>query len=588
MRRSFVLIAAFALLTVSCTPAAPPVDTAKIADQVGVVADTYVQSYLDAFPYQALVIGAPEAHRSLLADHSLPALKKWEAKEDELLAALKKIDVKAIADTPEAHTYKFLQHLLEASIGFRVCRMELWNVSPTYTGWQGDLPLAAGMQSVERPSDQQDAIARWGQVAQYLDDEISNLKEGLRLGYKAPKSNVESVIRQVNAMLAAPIGDSPFVQMAKAGTAASFKKTLEDQEKTMIRPAITRYRDFLVQTYLPAAREAIGVSANPDGAKCYAAAVKYHATVDMSAQEIHDLGRKQMDLITAEMKTIGTRSFNTPDPAALLKLVTTDPKYRFKSRDELIKTAESAVARAKEALPKWFGLIPMAPVIVEPYPPFLEKTAPGGQAIPPSPDGKPGKYMINAYEATKQSRAGLESTAFHETYPGHHLQGAIALERENLHPVSRYFFMSGYGEGWGLYSERLADEMGLFTSDVDRLGLLSNEALRAGRLVVDSGMHALGWTRQQAIDYLMAHTTETQAGAEAEIDRYIAVPGQATAYMIGNLEIRRLRDLAKEKLGAKFDIREFHDVVLEDGSMPLWVLRQKVERWIADTLAAKK
>jgi uncharacterized protein (DUF885 family) len=388
-------------------------------------------------------------------------------------------------------------------------------------------------------------------------------------------------------MLAAPISDSPFVQMAKPGAPPSFRKALEDQEKTLIRPAITRYRDFLQQTYLPAAREAIGVSANPNGAACYLAAVKYHATVSMTPQEIHDLGKAQMEKITAEMKTIGQRSFNTADPVALLKLVTTDPKYRFKSREELIKTAESAVARAKDALPKWFGILPMAPVIVEPYPAFLEKTAPGGQAVPPTADGKPGKYLINAYKATEQSRAGLESTAFHEAYPGHHLQGAIALEREGLHPISRHFFLSGFGEGWGLYAERLADEMGLFTSDVDRLGLLSNEALRAARLVVDSGMHALGWTRQQAIDYVMAHTTENRASAEAEIDRYIAVPGQATAYMIGNLEIRRLREEAKQKLGSKFDIREFHDVVLEDGTMPLWVLREKVERWVADTLAGK-
>jgi uncharacterized protein (DUF885 family) len=238
-------------------------------------------------------------------------------------------------------------------------------------------------------------------------------------------------------------------------------------------------------------------------------------------------------------------------------------------------------------LPKWFGLLPSAPVIVEPYPAFLEKTAPGGQAVPPTADGKPGKYLINAYKATEQSRAGLESTAFHEAYPGHHLQGAIALEREGLHPISRYFFLSGFGEGWGLYAERLADEMGLFSSDVDRLGLLSNEALRAARLVVDSGMHAFDWTRQQAIDYIRAHTTETQASAEAEVDRYIAVPGQATAYMIGNLEIRRLRDEAQKKLGDKFNIRDFHDVVLEDGSVPLWVLREKVERWVADTQKQK-
>jgi uncharacterized protein (DUF885 family) len=556
----------------ACGPSTPPVDRAKLAGAVSGLADDYLRSYLDAFPYQAIVMGARDEHPSRLADHSLPALHKWQAREDELLASLKKIDVKSIEGMPEAHTYKFLQHLLESSIGYRVCRMELWNVSPTYTGWQGDLPVAAGMQNTARPEDQQNALARWSQVPQYLDDEVANLKEGLRLGYTAPRSNVQSVIGQMDAMLSAPISDSPFVQMA---------------ERIQIRPAITRYRDFLKTTYLPAAREAIGVSANPNGLACYGAAITYHATVSMTPQEIHDLGTTQMEKITAEMKEVGRRSFNIDDPAALLKLVTTDPKYRFKSRDELIKTAESAVARAKAALPQWFGIVPMAPVIVEPYPAFLEKTAPGGQAVPPTADGKPGKYLINAYKATEQSRAGLESTAFHETYPGHHLQGAIALERENLHPISRYFFLSGYGEGWGLYAERLADEMGLFSSDVDRLGLLSNEALRAARLVVDSGMHTMGWTRQQAIDYIRAHTTETQASAEAEVDRYIAVPGQATAYMIGNLEIRRLRDEAKQKLGARFDIREFHDVVLEDGTMPLWVLREKVERWIADTLKKK-
>lgn len=588
MRTVLFFVTLLSVVSLACAPAPPPVDKQKLADEVSALADDYVRSYLDAFPYQALVIGARESHPSLLADHSLPALKKWEAKEDQLLASLKKIDVAQIDGLTESHTYKFLQQLLEGAVGYRVCRMELWNVSPTYTGWQADLPVAAGMQATTRPAEQQNAIARWSQVAKYLDDEIANLREGIRLGYTAPRSNVQSVINQVDAMLKAPIGDSPFVQMAKKDAPASFRKALEELERNETRPAMVRYRDFLQKTYLAAARETIGVSANPNGAACYAAAVKYHATVEMKAQDIHDLGKAQIDRIWAEMKDIGKRGFNTDDPVALLKLVTTDPKYRFKSREELIKTAEDSIARAKAALPKWFGNLPMAPVIVEPYPPFLEKTAPGGQAVPPSADGKPGKYLINAYKAEEQSRAGLESTAFHEAYPGHHLQGAIALERENLHPISRYFFLSGFGEGWGLYAERLADEMGLFTTDLDRLGLLSNEGLRAARLVVDSGMHALGWTRQQAIDYVLAHTTENRSGAEAEVDRYIAVPGQATSYMIGNLEIRKLRDEAKQKLGDRFDIRDFHDVVLEDGTMPLWVLRQKVERWIAETLREPK
>lgn len=568
----------------ACGPSTPPVDTAKIAAEVNALADSYVRDYLEAFPENALVIGAPDPHPSILGDHSLPALKKWEAREDALLASLKKIDVAALAETPAANTYRFLQHLLESAVGFRACRSELWNVSPTYTGWQGSLPVLAGMQSVEQPRNQQDAIARWSQVPKYLDDEIANLREGIKLGYTAPRHNVVTVIEQMEAMLRAPIGDSPFVQMAAPTKSASFRRTLEDQERSLIRPAITRYRDFLKNTYLAAARETIGVNALPNGAACYAAAIRYHATVAMPAQEVHDLGKAQIAAIQAEMRTIGERSFGVSDPLALLKLVRSDAKYRFKSREELIRTAEDAIARAKAALPKWFGLIPMAPIVVEPYPPFLEKTAPGGQAVSPTADGKPGKYLINAYKANEQSRAGLESTAFHEAYPGHHLQGAIALERENLHPISRYFFLSGFGEGWALYAERLSDEMGLFSSDLDRLGLLSNESLRAARLVVDSGMHALGWTRQQALEYLLAHTTETPDRGAAEIDRYIAVPGQATAYMIGNLEIRRLRNEARQKLGDKFDIREFHDVVLEDGTMPLSALRAKVERWVADTL----
>jgi uncharacterized protein (DUF885 family) len=558
----------------ACNPAAPP----DHAGQVTALADRYVAEYLEAFPYQALVLGAPEVHPDQLADHSLSALQRWQATEDAMLAELLKIDRAALAGTPAAITYIFLQNQLEAARDFRACRMELWNVSPTWTGWQGDLPLVAGMQAVSTDAERQAAIARWAQLPAYLDTEIANLREGLRLGYTAPKNNVESVIRQMDAMLAAPVSESPFVQMApEAGT---FRAQLEAIEKGGIRPAIARYRDFLRSEYLSQARLAIGVSANPDGEACYQAAVKFHATVALTAQEIHDIGLAQMQALHEDISEIGLRSFGSSDPIKVLAVAKNDRRYRFASREELIAYAEAAVERGRLAVPDWFGLVPSAPVIVEPYPPFLEKTAPGGQAIPPSADGAPGKYMINAYNATAQSRAGLESTAFHEAYPGHHLQVAIALEREGLHPISRYFFLSGFGEGWALYTERLADEMQLFSGDIDRLGLYSNEALRAARLVVDSGMHVLGWSRQQAIDYVLANTTETADRAAAEIDRYIAVPGQATAYMIGNLEIRKLRTEAERALGSRFDIKAFHDAVLEDGSMPLWALREKIERWI--------
>ncbi|HET9371872.1 MAG TPA: DUF885 domain-containing protein [Vicinamibacterales bacterium] len=585
MRASTHLIAVLLIAAAACgrdrTP--PPPDTAAIdaiGRQVNDLADAYVTSFFDAFPYNAVTFGAEDRHPDRLADHSLAALAKWQAREDELSRQLRAIDAARLEGRSEAITYKFLRHLLESSQRYRTCRMELWNVSPTYTGWQSDLAVAAGQQPVATDEQRRHALARFSQVPKFIDDEIANLQEGVKLGYLAPKNNVRVVIEQMDALLAAKVADSPFVQMAPAD-AAEFRSALERLETTGIRPAIRRYRDYLRNTYLAAARDAIGVSANPSGSACYTAAVNYFATIDMSPQQIHDLGRTQMEKILAEMRTIGGRSFGTSDPAKLLILAKNDPKYRFKSREELIAYAEAAIERAKAALPKYFGRVPKAPVVVEPYPPYLEKSAPAGQAVPPTADGKPGKYLINAYRANEQSKAGLESTAFHEAYPGHHMQAAIALERTDLHRVSRYFFLSGFGEGWGLYAERLADEMGLFSSDLDRLGLLSNEALRAARLVVDAGMHGLGWSRQQAVDYLLSHTTETAARANAEIDRYIAVPGQATAYMIGNLEIRRLRTEAEQKLGAKFDLREFHDLVLQDGTVPLRALGEKVARWMA-------
>jgi len=580
VRSAFALILASVCVTLAgCrqTAAPPPDDSAA---RVTTLADAYVRDYFEAFPQQALLSGAPEAHPDRLEDHSLAALARWKAREDDLLKQLKTIDAAKLAGAPQEITYGFLRHQLESAIAFRVCRTELWNVSPTYTGWQADLAVVAGQQGTATADQQRSAVARFSQLPKYLDDEIDNLREGLRLGYTAPKHNVRVVISQMDAMLAAPVADSPFVQMAKAD-AQAFRKELETLELTKVRPAIKTYRDFLATTYLPAAREKVGVSENPDGGACYQSAIEYHATVTMAPQHVHDLGKAQMAQIQDRMREIGRRSFKTEDPETLLKLVKTDPKYLFKNREELIKYAEAAVARARQALSRAFGRLPKSTVIVEAYPPYREKSAPGGESVAPTADGKPGKYLINAYKAEEQSKAGLESVAFHETYPGHQMQGAIALERAGLHPIQKYFFLSGFGEGWALYSERLSDELGLFSGDVDRLGQLSEEAWRAARLVVDSGLHALGWTRDQAVEYLLTHTATNRDAAEAEIDRYIAVPGQATSYMIGSLEIRRLRDEASAKLGAKFDLRAFHDLLLEDGALPLTLVRQKVERWVA-------
>jgi uncharacterized protein (DUF885 family) len=547
-------------------------------------ADRYLSAYFSAFPHEATLIGAAGVPHNRLPDNTLHALARWHEREDAIYGQLSAIDAGAIPrGSAAAVTHGFLLAVLEGSRAHRVCHMELWNVSPTWTGWQSVMAALAAAQPVGTDAQNDAAYRRFALLPRYIDHEIENLREGLRRGYSAPRGNVRAVIRQLDALLGAPVAESPFVAMAPDGESV-FRGALEVLEAESVRPAIRRYRDFLEQVYLPQARAAIGVSANPGGEECYRAAIRYHATVAVAPEEVHRIGLEQMALIRQEMAEIAQRMFGSPDVDAALERLRADPRYLFSSRDEMLAAARHAAERARLASPQWFARVPAAPVVVEPFPAFQEESAPGGFYNSPAEDGsRPGLYNINLHEAATKPRAGLEATAFHETYPGHHLQIALAMERRELHPVSRYLYLSGFGEGWALYAERLADEMGLYSADVDRMGLLSNEALRAARLVVDPGMHALGWSRERALDYMLRNTAESQASIAAEVDRYIAVPGQATSYMLGSLEIMRLREEARAAFGARFDIREFHDLILADGSVPLVMLRRKIENWIAES-----
>jgi uncharacterized protein (DUF885 family) len=568
------------LAIMACSQEAPHL----AADRVNLLADGYIAAYFDAFPEEATLAGVAAGPHDRLTDLSPAARERWHATQDSMLADLEDIDPTRLPETgTSAITWAFLSDVVHNAVAFRACRMELWNVSPTWTGWQSVMALLASSQPVGSPEQNDAALRRFSELPRYLDQEMQNLTEGLRLGYSAPKHNVESVITQMESLLAAPVAESPFVAMAP-DSLPDLRARMLELETSQLRPAFTRYRDFLRDTYLPLARAAVGVSANPQGDVCYRAAVRWHATVYLTPDSIRATGLAQMAEIRAQMQEIAERAFGTTDVSDALRQLRTDPRYLMRDRDEMLLVAQNAVDRAHGALAPWFGHVPDAPVVVEPVPAFSEASAPGGFYNPPSDDGsRPGVYYINLYQASTQPRAGLESTAFHETWPGHHLQGAIALERTDLHPISRYMFLSGFGEGWGLYAERLAGEMGLFSTDVDRMGMLSAEAHRAARLVVDAGMHALGLTRQQAIEYLLQNTALNEASATAEIDRYIAVPGQATSYMLGNLEIRRLRILAEERLGDRFDIRAFHDRILEDGPMPLSTLARKIERWLDES-----
>jgi uncharacterized protein (DUF885 family) len=580
-RRRLALLLCCAAIC-ACRAAPEPVPAAGTSGQpnarVRAVADEFVNAYFDRSPESATLFGVPGRRHDKLTDNTLAALEAWKTREDTLLKQLRQIDPARITPGTLRATYAIARQAIEGDVAKRICRDELWPVSQM-TGWQVNLGYLVTIQPVGTDEARREALARWSTLPAYIDREIANLREGLTKGYSSPKLNVRIVIDQVRSLAATPVKDSPFGSPAQRDNSLDFQKSFTALVTNQITPAMTRYADFLEKEYLPAAREATGVTSHPDGARCYDASVLYFSSVAKTAKEVHELGLRQNDELAAEMKAIGRRMFETDDVAAILQRARTDPAFKFKSRDEKIAYSQAALQRAKDAVPRWFGLLPKADVVIRPYPKFREQNAPN-EYNPPAEDGsRPAVFFISAYQAEKQSRVVDESTAFHETIPGHHLQGAIALERKDIHPIGRYLSNSGYAEGWALYAERVADEMKLFSSDLDRLGMLSSQALRASRLVVDSGLHTLGWSRQQAIDYMMTHTAETPHDIEAEVDRYIIYPGQATSYMIGKLEISNARAEAQKAMGERFDIKAFHDRVLEDGGVPISYLRDKIRAW---------
>jgi uncharacterized protein (DUF885 family) len=570
-----LLITSTAVL--ACRRSETPAPTPEPADtRVRALADAYVDGFLNEFPEQVTSYGIAGRRHDRLTDNSLTARATWQAQEDRWLAGVRAIDPASIQAGSLRATFAILREALESSVSSRVCRSELWNVSQM-TGWQVNYGYLLTIQPTGNDQARQDATARWSALPTYIDTEITNLREGMKRGYSAPRHIVRIVIDSVRALAATPAAESPFLAPARNDKTPEFQQAFTALVEQQITPAAKRYADFLEKEYLPAAREAIAVSANPDGAACYEASVRSFSTLPKSAKEVHETGLREVERIDAEMKAIAERSFNTSDVPALMQRLRTDRQYTFRSRGELIAYTKAALERARAAAPLAFGILPKADVRIEPYPAFRERSGAPGEYNPPAEDGsRGGLFYINAYEPQKKTRADNESTAFHETIPGHHLQVSIAVERKEIHPLGRYIFNSGYVEGWALYAEQLADEMKLFSGELDRLGMFGSQNWRAVRLVVDSGMHSFGWTRQQAIDYMLAHTTANANDATSEIDRYIIWPGQATAYMLGRLEILAAREEARTAAGNAFDIKAFHDRVLEDGSVPLTFLREKI------------
>lgn len=583
-RLTLTVLPLLALTVASCGGAAPAPQPPDAAAAALAVAQEFVDGYYHQFPEEAYEVGYPDTPMDRLGDRSAAATAAWRAREDQWLARLAAIDPALLDGTAAAIPYAFSRDRIEASVARRVCHTGEWNISPTWTGWQSMLASTFGQQPVSTDAERATALTRLRAVPGYLDNEIANARAGMAAGYLAPHSNVRAVIAQADAMLAGPPQSSPFFDPAARAPSDAFKKDVGTLIAESINPAIRRYRDFLQKEYR--GRDEVGISANPDGAACYAASLRFHTSLPLDPAAVHETGLKEMARIEGEMAQIARDHFKTGDVKALLNRLRTDRQYTFKTEEDVLAYARSAVARADGRVRDWFGFVPDARLIVKPFPAY-QKASGGGFYAAGSLDGtRPGTYELGTYKPETITKVGMEATAFHESYPGHHLQMSVALFGKGVHPVLRYIYVSSMAEGWGLYAERLADEMQLYSSEMDRLGMLSGQAFRAARLVVDTGVHTMGWTREQAINYMLDHSAESRAYVETEIDRYAAVPGQATSYMIGSLEIRRLRDDAQRQLGARFDIKSFHDVILRDGAVTLPMLRMAVARWIRERSAA--
>ena len=426
-------------------------------------------------------------------------------------------------------------------------------------------------------------LARLQCIPRHLTQAESRLAMGRELGLLPVTHLVQSAIDQIDLFLAAtpnPLAIAPPPDWSEVDEWINARDEVID---SVAMPAFAAHREVLLTEVLPSGRSTshVGLVHLPDGLGRYQSLIRVHTTTDRTPEDLHDVGLRLMEGIHDEFRALGLEVFGLDDVQEIFARLGTDPALRWSSEQQILDAAEVAVRRAESLAPDWFGRLPEAPCVLDAIPELEADGAPAAYYMPPAIDGsRPGTYYTNVAQPTERTTFDLESVAFHEAVPGHHFQIALALETPGLPLLRRVTLFNAYAEGWGLYSERLADEMGLYSSQVQRMGMLSADAWRASRLVVDTGMHAFGWSREQAVAYLLANTPVAPIEVEAEIDRYISMPGQALGYMTGRLEIQRLRAEAEKRLAHRFDIAAFHDTVLGSGGLPLSVLTDLVEAWI--------
>ncbi|MCO4745844.1 MAG: DUF885 domain-containing protein [Proteobacteria bacterium] len=591
------------LALVSCGPKAPP-ETAAVTESVPVeaanpaiegVENTALKALLaehwdtsmEWYPTWATGLGDHRFNEKL-TDNSEAAVASRREQAAIWLTAARAIPADSLSKS-DALTLALFITSIENNQAREACRFDEWNFSPRSNPLV-DLNYLPEIQPLENIHDAEVLMQRWNAIPGSIEQSIEALKRGAADGWYANAESTERVIAQIEGELAKPTAEwvlySPALAKVEAFSdedAASFAEDLMGSVDEGIRPALQAYVDFLKAEILPNARpnDASGLSTLPDGATCYAALVRNFTTLDVSAEDRHTVGLAQLESIHDEFREIGGRVYEIDDLAAIFEKLRTDESLYFETSEQVQAKADEALDRATEAMDGAFGILPQAECIVRPVPDYEAPYTTIAYYRRPNPDGsKPGEYFVNTYAPDTRPRHEAEVLAFHEAIPGHHLQIAISQELPGLPMFRKHMGQTAFVEGWGLYSERLADEMGLYSGDVDRLGMLSFDAWRAARLVVDTGIHHKGWSREQAIAFLEENTPLAKNNIDNEVDRYITMPGQALAYKTGQLEILDMRAKAEAALGESFALADFHDVVLGSGAVTLPVLRANVEAWV--------
>ena len=583
MLRSRKLLSFFTLILLWLAPAAL---AATATEQLQQVIDDHWQYSLQEDPVTAGRMGLTGYNNRLPGVTAKDRARRLKA-EQTLLQRLQAIDIKALTDADRVN-HQLLGWVLRNSIQSNTLFLDRIPANTFYSFWSSALDASSGL-AMPKVTDYQDYIARINDFGRYFDENIANMRTGIQDGFVLPKIVVQGIAPTVRAQVYKDPTQSslyePFKKFPASFSQAEQQQLQQAAKQAIVQtalPAFARLADFLEGDYMKAATDSLAAEQLPQGKAYYRHTINTYVTQDMDPAEIHNIGLAEVKRIRGEMDALIKQTGFKGSFSDFTRFLRTDPQFYAKTPTELLKEASYIAKRIDYRLPEFFGKLPRLPYGVVPVPDEIAPnytTASYNSAAIGGTRG--GAYWLNTHALDQRPIYELVALTLHEAVPGHHLQNALSQELENVPQFRRNLYLSAYGEGWGLYAERLGVEMGLYENAYQHFGRLSYEMWRACRLVIDTGIHSKGWSRQQALDFLSNNTSLSQANVRAEVDRYISWPGQALSYKMGEIKIRQLRAKAEQQLGNKFDLRAFHDALLANGALPLEILEAEMDRFIA-------